>query len=327
MNTTRTRGLLLALATAVISGFAIWINGNGVAAYGDPSAYTTAKNAASAVVIGVVFLVARSAARARGAAGSVALTRPTRSRQWWGLAYVAILGGAVPFTMFFAGLASTASTQAAFVHKTLFIWVALLAVPLLKEKVTWWHASALALLIIGVFGLAGTVALVPDSGTLLIAGATGLWAVEVVISKRLLAGVTPWTVSVARMGGGSLALLLWAASTGSLGAVVPATAAQWGWVALTGIVLAGYVLTWHQALWRAPAVDVTAVLVLGAVITALLAGSADPTALAIKSPWLAALIVGGALIWAAPASTAAPGSPARHLTPPPGDPDRQPGRP
>lgn len=317
MNATRTRGLMLALATAVISGFAIWINSNGVAAYGDASAYTTAKNAASALVIGVVFLIAWSAARARGEAGSVALTRPTRARQRWGLLYVAIFGGAVPFTMFFAGLASTASTQAAFVHKTLFIWVALLAVPLLKERITWWHAAALALLVVGQVGLAGTVSLVPDAGTALIAGATGLWAIEVVVSKRLLAGVTPWTVSVARMGGGSLALLLWAASTGSLGAVVPTTAAQWGWVALTGIVLAGYVLTWHQALWRAPAVDVTAVLVVGAVITALLAGSADPTALAIKSPWLAALIVGGALIWAAPTSNAAPGTPARRLTPPP----------
>lgn len=301
MNPTRTRGLLLALSTAVISGFAIWINSNGVKAYGDASAYTTAKNTASALVIGIVFLVAWSVARARGAAGSVAITRPTRGRQWWGLLYVAILGGAVPFTMFFAGLASTASTQAAFVHKTLFIWVALLAVPLLKERITWWHAAALALLVVGVFGLAGTVSLVPDAGTALIAGATMLWAIEIVVSKRLLAGVTPWTVSVARMGGGSLALLLWAAVTGSLGAVVPATAAQWGWVALTGVLLAGYVLTWHQALWRAPAVDVTAVLVLGAVITAILNGVSDAGSLALQSPWLAALIAGGALIWVAPA--------------------------
>ena len=41
-------------------------------------------------------------------------------------------------------------------------------------------------------------------------------------------------------------------------------------VLVTGIVLAGYVGTWYAALARAPAVDVTAVLVGGAVITALL---------------------------------------------------------
>ncbi len=112
--------------------------------------------------------------------------------------------------------------------------------------------------------------------------------------------MTPWTVSLARMGGGSLALLAWAAATGALGAVVPRTAAQMGMGAITGVLLAGYVLSWHQALWRAPAVDVTAVLVLGAIITALLAGAFDGAPLAAKAPWLALLAAGGLLVWLAP---------------------------
>lgn len=41
-------------------------------------------------------------------------------------------------------------------------------------------------------------------------------------------------------------------------------------MALTGVLLACYVATWYAALARAQAVDVTAVLVLGAVVTALL---------------------------------------------------------
>lgn len=296
MTSTRSRGLLLALGTALISGVAIWVNSSGVAAYGNATAYTTAKNVAAAVVIAAIFLAAR---RARGA-DAVSLTRPARPRQWWGLAYVAILGGAVPFLLFFGGLASTASTQAAFLHKTLIVWVALLAIPLLKEKFTLWHAAAIVLLLLGQLGLTGTVALAPDLGIVMIGGATLMWAVEVIATKRLLVGITPWTVSLARMGGGSLALLAWAAATGALGGVMPHTSAQWGWVLLTGVLLAGYVLTWHQALWRAPAVDVTAVLVLGAVVTALLAGVFDGAPMAAKAPWLVLLAAGGALVWLAP---------------------------
>ncbi len=296
MTSTRQRGLALAVGTAVISGVAIWVNSSGVAAYGNPTAYTTAKNAAAALVIAAVFLAAR---RARGAK-AVSLTRPTRPQQWWGLLYVAILGGAVPFLLFFGGLASTASTQAAFLHKTLIVWVALLAIPLLKERLTWWHGGAIVLLLLGQLGLTGAVSLAPDLGIVMIGGATLMWAVEVVATKRLLVGITPWTVSLARMGGGSLALLAWATATGALGSVMPHTSEQWAWVLLTGVLLAGYVLTWHQALWRAPAVDVTAVLVLGAVVTAVLAGVFDGAPLAAKAPWLALLAAGGLLVWLAP---------------------------
>jgi drug/metabolite transporter (DMT)-like permease len=216
------------------------------------------------------------------------------------LVYVAILGGAVPFLLFFGGLASTASIQAAFLHKTMIVWVALLAIPLLKERLTWWHGGAIALLLLGQLGLAGAVSFAPDLGFLMIIAATLMWSVEIIATKRLLVGITPWTVSLARMGGGSLALLAWAAATGALGSVMPHTSAQWAWVLLTGVLLAGYVLTWHQALWRAPAVDVTAVLVLGAIVTAILAGAFDGAPLAAKAPWLALLAAGGALVWLAP---------------------------
>ena len=296
MTPTRNRGLALAVGTAVISGVAIWVNSSGVAAYGNATAYTTAKNVAAALVIAAIFFAAR---RARGA-GAVSLTRPARARQWWGLAYVAILGGAVPFVLFFNGLASTASTQAAFLHKTLIVWVALLAIPLLKERLTLWHGGAIVLLLLGQLGLAGAVSLAPDLGIVMIGAATLMWAVEVIATKRLLVGVTPWTVSLVRMGGGSVALLAWAAATGALGGVMPRTSAQWGWVLLTGLLLAGYVLTCHQALWRAPAVDVTAVLVLGAIITAVLAGVFDGAPVAAKAPWLALLAAGGLLVWLAP---------------------------
>ena len=109
-----------------------------------------------------------------------------------------------------------------------------------------------------------------------------------------------WTVSLARMVGGTAVLLAWSAVTGGLGAVMPRTAEQWAWVGFTGLLLAGYVLSWHQALARALAVDVTAVLVVAAIITALLAGAFTDGPLAQQAPWLAMLAGGGVLVWLAP---------------------------
>jgi hypothetical protein len=48
------------------------------------------------------------------------------------------------------------------------------------------------------------------------------------------------------------------------------TASHVGWILITGLTLSCYVATWFAALARAQAVDVTAVLVGGAIITVLL---------------------------------------------------------
>ena len=57
-------------------------------------------------------------------------------------------------------------------------------------------------------------------------------------------------------------------SRGAAADLLALTAAQWGWALLTGLLLTAYVATWYAALARAQAVDVTAVLVFGAVVTA-----------------------------------------------------------
>ena len=41
MTPTRRTGILLALATALISGFSVFLNSYGVKAFGNPTAYTT----------------------------------------------------------------------------------------------------------------------------------------------------------------------------------------------------------------------------------------------------------------------------------------------
>src|SRR5664280_2794687 len=261
---TRRAGLLLALATACISGVAVFLNSYGVKAFGDATTYTTAKNVIATLVL-VTLIAVMSACRP-----AAVLTRPSRSGQWAGLAVVGVFGGAIAFVLFFEGLALASATDAAFLQKTLLVWVALLAVPLLGERLGALQVSAIAFLMLGQIGLAGGTTTILGRGQLMVLGATLLWAAEMIIAKKLLADLSSWTVGLTRMGIGSLVLIAWTLIRGDGGALVALTGTQWMWVLVTGVILAGYVSTWFAALSRAPAVDVTAVLVVGAVITCLL---------------------------------------------------------
>jgi drug/metabolite transporter (DMT)-like permease len=286
---TRRTGLLLALGTAVISGVAVFLNSYGVKAFGDASTYTTAKNVVAALVL--LLLTGAMSVRRPGKV----LTRPSRPRQWAGLGVVGVFGGAVAFLLFFEGLALASSTDAAFIHKTLLIWVAVLALPLLGERLGALHVAAIALLVLGQIGLAGGATTVLGQGQLMVLAATLLWAAEVVVAKRLLADLSSWTVGLTRMGVGSVVLVAWTLLRGEGGALTALTGEQWMWVLLTGVILAAYVSTWFAALSRAPAVDVTAVLVVGAVVTALLAAGVKGAPLAPQLGWVALVLAGAAL--------------------------------
>jgi drug/metabolite transporter (DMT)-like permease len=226
------------------------------------------------------------------AARWVASPGPVNSRTltWVGLAYVGIIGGGLAFVLFFNGLARTTATPAAFLHDTLVIWVVLLAAPFLRERATGWNIAAIALLVGGEVALSkGIGHLAWGSGTSLVLAATLLWAVEVVVAKRLLSGIAPATVSVVRMGVGSAALLAYLGVEGNLGSLFSLTRGQLGWVLLTGLLLAGYVGTWMTALSRARAIDVMSILVASALITAALQALSEPQLLAPE--WLGLVLI------------------------------------
>lgn len=262
---TRRAGVALAFGTACVSGVAVFVNSYGVRRVPDASVYTTAKNLVAALALVVAYAVAdfrrpvvpATPAARRGAARANRL----------GLVAVGVVGGGVPFVLFFEGLARAAGPQAAFLHKTLVVWVALLAVPLLGERLRPVHVGAIALLVWGQAQLAGGVGTLRGDGEALIVAATALWSVEVILAKRLLVGVASLTVGAARLGIGSLLLVGWLAATGRVDDLLGLASWQWGWAVLTGGLLAVYVATWFAALARAQAVDVTAALVAGALVT------------------------------------------------------------
>ena len=126
MNRT-TRGVALALATALISGVAIFVNSYAVKEIADAALFTTLKNSVAALaLLGVTVLAARRP-----------LPLPAGARTWMGMTLVGVFGGGVAFLLFFSGLAMASAPSAAFIHKTLFVWVALLAVPFLGERLGW----------------------------------------------------------------------------------------------------------------------------------------------------------------------------------------------
>ena len=273
---TRATGVALAFVTACVSGVSVYVNAKGVARFDDATVYTTAKNAVAGAVLLVLALPLLSVPRSPRERAP----RPHTRRDWLGVVVIACIGGSIPFVLFFEGLSRATATQAAFIHKTLVVWVALLAVVFLRERLGPLHVLAIGLL------MAGQVVLVPNAGVVtfglgeaMILAATLLWAVEVIVVKRLVVGLEPRALAAARMGLGTVVLVAWIAVSGRASALASLSADQWAWAVVTGALLAAYVFTWYAALARAQAVDVTAVLVFGAVVTALLAGAADGAAL------------------------------------------------
>jgi drug/metabolite transporter (DMT)-like permease len=253
-------GLLFALATATISGVSVALNAVAVREFGDPVVFTTLKNAVAAVI-----LLALAAVVVPRAGTTL---RSLRTGAAVGLLAIGLVGGGIPFILFFTGLANASAPAAAVIHKTMFVWVAILAVVVLRERLGLLQVAAMGVL------LAATLLVQPPSGVrwtggeAMIAAATGLWAIEVVVARRVLRDVPAPIGAAARMSIGLVILVGFLVVPGRIGAMAALTVSQWTWVGLTGLLLAGYVGTWYAALRRAPAAAVTAILTVGAPITA-----------------------------------------------------------
>ena len=262
------RGIALAIGTAAISGLAIYLNAFGVKLVPDAAVYTTAKNGVAAIILVGLAIALGGAAEARVLDG----------RRRAGLLAIAVIGGSIPFVLFFSGLAIATAPTAAFIQKTLFVWVALMALPLLGERAGLVQIGALAVLLAGQALVAPPTGMGWGAGETMIAAATLLWSVEVILAKRLLVGVSAPLLGAARMGLGFVVLLGYLAVSGRLGGLGAISGQALIWVLVTGVLLAGYVATWFGALRYAPATTVTSILVGAAVVTGALSSVTSGTA-------------------------------------------------
>src|SRR3989344_4198039 len=121
----QTKGYFLVFMTAIISGFSIFINKYSVSVI-NPYIFTFLKNALVAAFLCAVVLTAinRQELKSLG------------KKQWGLLFLIGLIGGSIPFLLFFKGLLLTSAAGASFIHKTMFLWVIVLATIFLKEKIT-----------------------------------------------------------------------------------------------------------------------------------------------------------------------------------------------
>ncbi len=255
----RKKGLILVFSTAVISGFSIFLNKYGVSVI-NPYIFSFIKNVVVVLMLsGLIFLIK-----------DWKLFTGLTKKQWLQLVLIGLVGGSIPFLLFFKGLSLTSAAQGAFIHKTMFVYAAVLAVIFLKEKISKeFLIGALFLL----FGSLISLKALPISfgrGDLLIFGATILWAVENLISKYALKELPAKIVGWGRMFFGSLFILVYLVLTSQIGLIANLGSEQIIWTLITSVLLFGYVFTWYSGLKYVPLSTAAAILIFGSLITTFL---------------------------------------------------------
>lgn len=174
------KGFYLVLGTALISGLANFFNKSGMQALGkDAFQYTTLKNIVVALILTLIILTPFIFKKLKA----------LNKKDWLKLSLIGLIGGSIPFLLFFKGLSLTSPVSASFIHKTLFIWVAILALPILKEKLSKLQFVALGVLFVGNIIFNGFSGLTFGYAEILILIATLLWSLENVIAKIALKSI------------------------------------------------------------------------------------------------------------------------------------------
>ena len=253
------KGYLLVLLTALVSGVSVFLNKFAVSGI-NPYVFTWSKNILVAVFIVSLILLL----------GEFSTLKRLTAKQWSKLVMIGLIGGSVPFLLFFKGLSMAPSATAGLLHKSMFILIAVIAVLFLKEKLNKWFIAGAALLFAGNLFLPGSFSFSFGVPELLILCAVVFWAVETVISKNVLRELSSRIVAFGRMFFGVCFITVFLAFTGSIGQITAVTLPQLGWIILTSVLLLGYVTTWYAGLKLIPASGAACVLVLGSAITTLL---------------------------------------------------------
>lgn len=254
------KGVRLAFFTALVSGLAVFFNKFAVTGNIDPYQFTALKNILVALVLSLVMLMPLVFRK----------IKDISRKNWIRLISIGVVGGSIPFLLFFKGLSMTSAVSAGFIHKTLFIWVAIMAAVFLKEKISKLQYIALAVLLFGNILLSGFATFRFGLAEAMVLLATLLWSVENIIAKKVLTDIDPKVVAWSRMFFGSIILLVFVLATSGFGGLFSISTSQWGWIILSVGFLTAYVVSWYHALKHEKASVVASVLVIASPITTLL---------------------------------------------------------
>jgi len=253
------KGYLLVISTAFISGLSIYLNKFSVSVI-NPYVFTTLKNVAVALFLVSLILIV----------GKWSEIKALNKRSVLNLIIIGLIGGAIPFLLFFKGLSLTTAAKGGFIHKTMFLYVAVLAVIFLKEKINKKLFFSIIALLAGTFLLVKMAPIAFNKGDLLVFLAVLLWSAEQILSKHVLKKLSGLTVAAGRMFFGAIFLIIFLAATGQFKLIADLNAVQFNWMIITSILLIGYVLTYYSGLKKISVSVATCLLALGAPVTTLL---------------------------------------------------------
>ncbi len=258
-------GTLLAIFTAVISGFAIIANKIFIVNL-DPTIFTSIR----ALFIGIIFFIISSFQCKFD-------YKKFKKVKWSYLIGIGFIGGALAFLLFFSGLKLTTGGRAAFIHKTLPVYITIFAVLFLKEKMTIKQIFALIIMLSGLFILTSSPITPtslwsnPSLGDLLIIVATILWAVENIIARHaMIKGESNFVVTFARMFIGFVFLFLSIPLLGKMDLLFNLTLEQTTNIMISTVILLGYVLFWYWSIKYINVSKASTILLLSPVISLIL---------------------------------------------------------
>jgi drug/metabolite transporter (DMT)-like permease len=254
-------GYGFALAAAAVSGASVFINSLGVHVYKDATLYTTLKNSVTGLALLVLLLFATR---------RINEYRRLDRRTWGWLVALAITGGSVPYVLFFNGLQHSNATTAAFLNHLQFVLVAIFAAAFLRERVRPALWAGFAVLLVGATLGLDLRQLRWTPGSLQILASTVLFAIDFVIARHLLKGLSTTAVMTAKMTLGSLILVAYSGLTGHLAAASRLSALQLEWVLATGLILLAFTACTFIAIKHARVSVVIAIGMIAPIITTLL---------------------------------------------------------
>lgn len=239
-NRTLGPGIALVLATVVVSGVSNFVNFKAVQGT-DVDAWIAARNAMVAMLLAPVAFLAGSGPRTRLA-----------SRDWVRLAVIGLIGGAIPFVLYFHGFQMAASqggaAAASFGYRSLFLMASLLGVVVLKERLPRRFVLGAGLLLAGNALLLSLAGPVWTDGTLFVLLATAMWAGEYALSKRALRSLPSGTVALGRMGFGAVFLLAYVGLSGHAASLAAFSGGDGMTLFLSACLLFAFVGTWYAGL-------------------------------------------------------------------------------
>lgn len=278
------KGIVFAFATAIISGLSIFYSKIAVATI-PPLVLTTSRNTYVAILFVLFFLFTRRFGEVKKLKKNDAIK----------LGLIGLVGGSIPFYLFFTGLKLIGAQEANLIHKSLFMWVTLLGFFFLKERIKLPYIIGFLLVVAGTYFIS-PFQISLQSGTFMVFAATLLWSIENVIAKKVLPNVSSELVGLSRMGIGSIVLLTITFATGSGKALMSLDSRSLMIVAIGGTLLFGFVFCWYKALKLAPTSLVTLVLTFSVVVGTILNGAFAGVAITTAQLQTSTLIAIGTIV-------------------------------